>query len=150
MNLNRLDTYHINFQSNSVTSDKKRNVAIGCVTGALITPILPLIDGDSLKTAYKNRNILKMSTGFAAIGGGLVGAKLLTDRFVDSKRKATIQYSLLGGFSVPLTMLIDKWSQKNKKRIASKWYLIAAISGMLIGTVSKNIDIKESLFTTKN
>lgn len=142
MNIRNLKIRNTNFQSQTPKDYKMRDVAVGCATGALVSPLLPLIDGESFKTAYKNRSVKKMTAGFAVLGGGIVGAKLLTDKFADNKKKSIVQYSLLGGIAVPLSMLVDKWAQKNKKTLAPKWYFLGTLSGAAVGAISKYTDTK--------
>ena len=142
MIINSLEMRNTNFQSQMPRDNKTRDIAVGFLTGALVSPLLPLIDGDSFKTAYKNRSVLKMTVGFAALGGGLVGTKMLTDKFADNKKKSIAQYSLFGGIAVPLSMLVDKWAQKNKKTLASKWYFLGTLSGAAVGAISKYTDTK--------
>ena len=67
-----------NFQQNSnAQKQKNRELLTYAACGAMLTPLIPLVDGDSLKETCKNRNIAKFATGMAAVGGLFTASNLL-------------------------------------------------------------------------
>ena len=50
----------LNFQQNSTAQKREnRELLAYAACGAMLTPLIPLIDGDGLKETCKNRNIAK-------------------------------------------------------------------------------------------
>ena len=67
----------INFKNQKISKDKKENIALIVCGSMVLSPLIPIIDGDSFRDTYGNKNIAKYVTGLAAIGGVISGALLL-------------------------------------------------------------------------
>lgn len=84
----------------------------------MLTPLIPLIDGDGLKETCKNRNIAKYVTGMAAVGGFFTASNLLLknkfDNINDFKKIAC--KALIGAVTLPLALLVDNWARIGEKK----------------------------------
>lgn len=97
----------LNFQQNSTAQKREnRELLAYAACGAMLTPLIPLIDGDGLKETCKNRNIAKYVTGMAAVGGFFTASN---------------------------------WARVGEKKMAKKWYGIAAITGAAIMCIASEL-----------
>ena len=78
----KLSINNISYKSNSIESKKTNNALLMISGGAMLTPLIPFIDGEPLKKTYKDRNISKYATGLAAVGGAVVATRILSDKFI--------------------------------------------------------------------
>lgn len=107
--------------------------------GALLTPIAPLLDGDSLKEAYKNKHIGKLVVGAAFTGAFIGGSYYFTDKYIPSDKQIYAK-SVIGAATIPLLLLITKWAEKgNKKPLNKKLCIIGAALGAIIPFLTNKI-----------
>lgn len=135
----------LTFKSNYTETDatgRKKKIIIGASAGALLVPLIPIIDGDGFKKTYKNRNIVKFTTGMAAIGGFLGLNMVLTDKYIKNsqtpQKNKTIRNSVLGAFTLPAMLFVDNWASTNNKKITKKWYPIAMLAGAATGVLTSS------------
>lgn len=129
----RISSYHnsTSFFNNSETQKQTKNkIGLGIALGAITLPIIPILDGDGFKKTYKNKNVLKFTTGMAAVGGLLALSNIVT-RDKDDNKKVALR-TVAGALILPLILLVNKWAEKDKNNIAKKWYAIAALSGAAV------------------
>ena len=116
-----------------------KNTAKYAIAGATIVPILPLLDGDSLKEAYKNKHIGKIAGGAAFSGAFIGGSYYLTDKYVPSDKQIYAK-SVIGAATIPLLLLITKWAEKgNKKPLNKKVCILGAALGAIIPFLTNKI-----------
>ena len=125
-------------------SSKGKKIALGVSAGAILFPLIPLIDGDSFKETYKNRNVAKYTTGLCAMGGVLGAGILLTDDKIKNSKdpygNRILRDASLGAVLGAISVGVENWAQTNGKKLAKKWYFIAAAAGALIGTLEAMIN----------
>ena len=136
----------IAFRQQASNDSKYKKTAIGVSLAALASPLLPIIDGDSFKETYKNRNVAKYTTGLCAIGGIFTAGKFLTDEKIKQSKdpygNRILRNAILGAVVGPLFILVENWAQTEKKNMAKKWYPIAAAAGALIGAMTAGLNRK--------
>ena len=132
----------LNFQQNSTAQKREnRELLAYAACGAMLTPLIPLIDGDGLKETCKNRNIAKYVTGMAAVGGFFTASNLLLKNKFDNIndfKKMTCK-ALIGAVTLPLALLADNWARVGEKKKEKKWYGIAAITGAAIMCIASEL-----------
>ena len=132
----------LNFQQNS-TAQKRQNreLLAYAACGAMLTPLIPLIDGDGLKETYKNRNVAKYVTGMAAVGGFFTASNLILKNKFDNESyfKKIACKALIGAVTLPLALLVDNWARIGEKKMAKKWYGIASITGAAIMCITSKL-----------
>ena len=144
MNITKLQNFNVQFKQQD--KNTKKNAVICVSAAAIASPLLTFIDGDNIKKTYKNRSVLKYTTGLCAIGGLGMTGKILTDKYTvepsNPHKNKIIRNSVLGAVILPLLLLVENWAQVDKKPIAKKWYPISIVSGALIGGISAKINQK--------
>lgn len=123
----------VDFQQNAHKQNQKTHKFMAYTAcGAVLAPLLPLIDGDGLKEAYKNRNVAKYVTGMAAVGTLFTALNLILDKFNKENRSEKNTYkAMVGAITLPLALVVDNWAKVGEKRIDKKWYAVAAVAGVL-------------------
>lgn len=125
---------------------RKKNIILGISVGAIASPILTFIDGDSLRKSYKNRNITKYTTGLCMAGGLATTGVLLTEKPIkqslNPERNKILRNSILGAIVLPLLLFVENWAQIDKKPFAKKWYSLAFAGGALLGALSTKLTKK--------
>ena len=141
MQINDLTLYQLSMKSTDTSSNKNKNkdVAIALCSGAVLMPLIPMIDGDRYTCTFKNRNVAKYITGMCAVGGGIIASKLLYDKFSKSDNKTTYS-TIAGACFVPLVMLVDKWSNSGGKKLKNKWFAAGALLGAAVGFLCSKIN----------
>ena len=134
----------INFGNQKHTREKKENIAMAVCAGMAISPLLPIIDGDSFKDTYGNKNVAKYVTGLAAIGGICTGGLLLGKKYFGEENQSIFN-TFLFAVLAPFLLLIDQWAEKDKKPIAKKWYFASVLLGGTIGYIMSKINRSKSL-----
>ena len=140
---NNCNNIIVHRKHSSKSDNKKRNAVLGIAAGAIVMPIIPMIDGDSFKKTFGGKNAVKFGTGMAAIGGFLAATYILTDKYVkDNKKSAKNKYirnSVTGAITLPLIYTVDYWSKVDKKPMNKKILLLSVISGGAIGVFTTYI-----------
>lgn len=111
---------------------KNENIKLGIATGVLLSPLLPVVDGDSFKSIYRNRNVAKFITGIGAASSLFIISNILIDKYSNSKDSKTTCKTLSGGLLAILLLLANQWSKTDKNKLSAKCYGIAAILGAAI------------------
>ena len=126
------------FKNQKTLKEKNKNAALAVCGGAVLLPLIPIIDGDSFKSTFKNKNTAKFVTGMAAIGGALCGAIILRDKYVSTEHK-TIFNTAISAAIAPLMLFVNEWAEKSRKPIEKKWYVLSIIAGGAIGYIMSKI-----------
>ena len=125
-------------------NNKRKKIALGVSMAAITFPLIPLVDGDGFKETYKNRNIAKYTTGLCALGGILGTGILLTDDKMKNSKdpydSRILRDAVLGAILGPISIGVENWALTNGKKLAKKWYFIAAAAGALMGTLEAMIN----------
>ena len=102
----------IPFKQQDEDIKRRRNIILGISVGAIASPMLTFIDGDSLKKSYKNRNVAKYTTGLCMVGGLATAGRLLTDKQIkqssNPERSTILRNSVLGAIVLPLFLFKAK------------------------------------------
>ena len=134
------------FRQQDDDAKRKRNIILGISAGAIASPLLTFIDGDSFKKSYKNRNVIKYTTGLCMAGGLAASGVLLTDKQVkqssNPQRSKILRNAVAGAVILPLLLFVENWAQINKKPFAKKWYFLALAGGALLGALTAKINQK--------
>ena len=117
--------------------NSKQKWLAGAATAAILSPLIPIVDGDSYKSTYKNRNVSKFITGYMAVGGCFWGGKMLTDKYIDTSFKYHLRNAFLASVSTMLFLLVNDWSKNSGKGVAGKHYVLAGVVGAVIGSLYK-------------
>ncbi len=127
------------YKSNASQESKSKNGLLAVATGAMLTPLVPLIDGDSFKKTYKDRNIAKYATGLMAVGGGIVVTNILADKYIsNSKNKEQnniIKKSIIGAFAVTALYLTEHWANIKQSAINKKYLIASPFLGATVGAL---------------
>ena len=125
------------FKNQNTSKEKNKNAALAVCGGAVLLPLIPIIDGDNFKGTYRNKNTAKFVTGMAAIGGLIGGTSILRDKYFGSDHKTSFNTALFAA-TAPLMLFVNEWAEKSHKPIKKRWYFLSVIAGGAIGyTMSK-------------
>lgn len=128
------------YKSNTSQESKSKNGLLAVATGAMLTPLVPLLDGDSFKRTYKDRNIAKYATGLMAAGGGIVATNILADKYISNsrnkERNSLIKKSVIGALAVTSLYLTEYWANTKNSAMNKKYLYISPVLGAAIGTLT--------------
>ena len=126
------------FKNQNASKEKNKNAALAVCGGAVLLPLIPIIDGDNFKSTFRNKNTAKFVTGMAAIGGLLGGTGILIDKYASPNHKTTFNTAIFAA-TAPLMLFVNEWAEKSRKPIEKKWYFLSVIAGGAIGYIMSKI-----------
>lgn len=128
------------YKANPSQENKSKSGLLAVATGAMLTPLVPLIDGDSFKKTYKDRNIAKYATGLMAVGGGIVATNVLADKYIsNSKNKEQnnlIKKSIIGALAVTSLYLTEHWANTKNSTMNKKYLFLSSVLGAIVGALT--------------